>query len=41
VWARIGQIENGVATHIFVRETYAMIECGFHELRVHGGEEET
>jgi hypothetical protein len=38
---KLGRTENEVATHILVRETYAMIDRGFHELRVYGGEEET
>ncbi len=29
----MGRTENEVATHILVREAYAMIERRFHELR--------
>jgi hypothetical protein len=31
---KLGRTENEVATHILVREVYAMIERRFHELRV-------
>ena len=31
---KLGRTENEVATHILVREVYAMIERGFHEMRV-------
>ena len=31
---KLGRTENEVATHIIVRETYAMIERRFHEMRV-------
>jgi hypothetical protein len=31
---KLGRTENEVATHILVRETYAMFERGFHEQRI-------
>jgi hypothetical protein len=31
---KLGRTENEVAAHILVRETYAMIERRFHELRI-------
>jgi hypothetical protein len=31
---KLGRTENEVATHILVRETYAMIERRFHEMRI-------
>ena len=31
---KLGRTENEVATHILVRETYAMYERGFHERRI-------
>jgi hypothetical protein len=31
---KLGRTENEVATHILVREVYAMIERGFHETRI-------
>ena len=31
---KLGRTENEVATHILVREVYAMIERRFHEMRV-------
>ena len=31
---KLGRTENEVATHILVRETYAMIEDRFHEMRI-------
>ena len=31
---KLGRTENEVATHILVRETYAMIERGFHERKI-------
>ncbi len=31
---KFGRTENEVATHILVREAYAMIERGFHEARI-------
>jgi hypothetical protein len=31
---KLGRTENEVATHVLVRETYAMIERRFHEMRV-------
>ena len=31
---KLGRTENEVATHILVRETYAMIERSFHEMKV-------
>ncbi|HEY7230579.1 MAG TPA: hypothetical protein VH558_09435 [Pseudolabrys sp.] len=31
---KLGRTENEVATHILVREAYAMYERGFHEKRV-------
>ena len=30
----LGRTENEVATHILVREAYAMLERGFHEKRI-------
>jgi hypothetical protein len=37
---KLGRTENEVATHILVREAYAMMQDGFHELRVPPVEEE-
>jgi hypothetical protein len=37
---KLGRTENEVATHILVRETYAMIAAGFHEMRIQAAEEE-
>jgi hypothetical protein len=31
---KLGRTENEVATHILVREAYAMLQHGFHEQRV-------
>jgi hypothetical protein len=31
---KLGRTENEVATHILVREVYAMIERHFHEMRI-------
>jgi len=31
---KLGRTENEVATHILVRETYAMIDRSFHEMKV-------
>ncbi len=31
---KLGRTENEVATHILVREAYAMLDRGFHERRV-------
>ena len=31
---KLGRTENEVATHILVREVYAMYERGFHERRI-------
>ena len=31
---KLGRTENEVATHILVREAYALIERGFHEQRI-------
>ena len=31
---KLGRTENEVATHILVREAYAMLERGFHEHRI-------
>ena len=31
---KLGRTENEVATHILVREAYAMLERGFHEEKV-------
>jgi len=31
---KLGRTENEVATHILVRETYAMIERGFHDRKI-------
>ena len=31
---KLGRTENEVATHILVREAYAMIERGFHEEKI-------
>jgi hypothetical protein len=35
---KLGRTENEVATHILVREAYAMLERGFHEKRVPAAE---
>jgi len=37
---KLGRTENEVATHILVREVYAMHERGFHELRIPPPEED-
>jgi hypothetical protein len=37
---KLGRTENEVATHILVRETYAMIERRFHEARIPSPSEE-
>jgi hypothetical protein len=31
---KLGRTENEVATHILVREAYAMLERGFHEKKI-------
>jgi hypothetical protein len=31
---KLGRTENEVATHILVREVYAMYERGFHDVRI-------
>ena len=31
---KLGRTENEVATHILVREAYAMLDHGFHERRI-------
>jgi hypothetical protein len=31
---KLGRTENEVATHILVREVYALIERRFHEMRI-------
>jgi len=31
---KLGRTENEVATHILVREAYAMLERGFHEEKI-------
>jgi hypothetical protein len=31
---KLGRTENEVATHILVREVYAMLAQGFHERRI-------
>ena len=31
---KLGRTENEVATHILVREAYALLEHGFHEMKV-------
>ncbi len=31
---KLGRTENEVATHILVREVYAMVERRFHETRI-------
>lgn len=31
---KLGRTENEVATHILVRDVYAMIERGFHQERI-------
>ena len=36
---KLGRTENEVATHILVREAYAMIERGFHEQRIPAADE--
>ena len=35
---KLGRTENEVATHILVREVYAMYERGFHERRIASSE---
>jgi hypothetical protein len=35
---KFGRTENEVATHILVREAYAMIERGFHEKKIPAAE---
>jgi hypothetical protein len=37
---KLGRTENEVATHILVREVYAMYERGFHDMRIPPPEEE-
>ena len=37
---KLGRTENEVATHILVREAYAMHAAGFHEMRIPPPEEE-
>ena len=37
---KLGRTENEVATHILVRETYAMLERGFHERRIPAPDDE-
>jgi hypothetical protein len=37
---KLGRTENEVATHIIVREAYAMYERGFHEKRIPPAEQE-
>jgi hypothetical protein len=37
---KLGRTENEVATHILVREVYAMHERGFHALRIAPPEDE-
>ena len=36
---KLGRTENEVATHILVREVYAMVERGFHERRIPAADE--
>ena len=36
---KLGRTENEVATHILVREVYAMFERGFHEQRIPAAEQ--
>ena len=31
---KLGRTENEVATHILVREVYALVDRGFHELKI-------
>jgi hypothetical protein len=31
---KLGRTENEVATHVLVREAYAMLERGFHEEKI-------
>jgi hypothetical protein len=31
---KLGRTENEVATHILVREVYAMLERGFHDIKI-------
>jgi hypothetical protein len=38
---KLGRTENEVATHILVREVYAMIEHRFHEMRIPPAEGES
>jgi hypothetical protein len=38
---KLGRTENEVATHILVREVYAMHAAGFHKTRVPGPSDET
>ena len=35
---KLGRTENEVATHILVREAYAMLERGFHDLTIPAAE---
>lgn len=35
---KLGRTENEVATHILVREAYAMLERGFHERKIPAAE---
>ena len=41
VRGKLGRTENEVATHILVREVYAMYAAAFHELRIPPPEEDT
>jgi len=34
ILGKLGRTENEVATHILVREAYAMLERGFHEEKI-------
>jgi len=31
---KLGRTENEVATHILVREVYALVDRGFHDLKI-------
>jgi hypothetical protein len=35
---KLGRTENEVATHILVREAYAMLERGFHDKKIPAAE---
>jgi hypothetical protein len=37
-FGKLGRTENEVATHILVREAYAMLERGFHETKIPSAE---